>query len=104
MGTRCRRSLAVLVATGLLLAIGPGVARSWSVPCSGDGANKFLGNGRSSTAMIGAYTEIKYVNKSLCQQSPTVQKYKSWSLSWVSLEGPVDPDPLDGINIYQGGY
>jgi hypothetical protein len=54
--------------------------------------------------MIGAYTEIKYVNKSLCQQSPTVQKYKSWSLSWVSLEGPVDPDPLNGINIYQGGY
>jgi hypothetical protein len=61
-----------------------------------------LGNGKVASGLIGVYSEIQYVNKGLCFQGPgpTVD---SWSLSWVSLDGPQSP-LIAGVDILQGGY
>jgi hypothetical protein len=61
-----------------------------------------LGNGKSAGGLIGIYSEITYVNENLCVQGPD-PLVGSWSLSWVSLDGPQD-DATPGIDIFQGGY
>jgi hypothetical protein len=58
----------------------------------------FLGTGMTLSGLKGAYTEIEKLGKQLCTQGTT--RYGSWSLSWVSLEGPA---PTSGFNIFQVG-
>ncbi|MBA2719025.1 MAG: hypothetical protein H0U52_07270 [Chloroflexi bacterium] len=47
----------------------------------------------------GAYTEIERLDKMLC--TPQTTRYPSWSLSWVSLEGPASTGEN---NIFQVGF
>jgi hypothetical protein len=93
--------VAMMMASTVATATAPSVA-AWTVPCSGVYVNKFQGNAKSAPGLIGVYSEIQYVDKGLCFQasSPYVP---SWSLSWVSLEGP-QTDAVPGIDIFQGGY
>ncbi|MES2209375.1 MAG: hypothetical protein V4515_04230 [Chloroflexota bacterium] len=90
--------IASALAVGTLSAV-PATATAWA-NCTGVSENKFLGNGRSGTGLKGVYAEIEYVNENLCVQAAT--KVWSWSLSWVSLDGP--QTAAAGVNIYQGGY
>lgn len=100
---RARFGLGLILSVLLVHTVGavaPRAAVAWSEPCNSTWANKFLGNGRAGTAIIGVYSEIQYINKGLCVQafgSPV----HSWSLSWVSLDGR--PAAV-GLNIFQGGY
>ena len=57
--------------------------------------------GARGTGLKGAYAEIEYFNESLCTQGATT--VNSWSLSWVSLDGP-QSSSVPGIDIFQGGY
>ncbi len=57
-------------------------------------------NGKSGT-FTGVSSEIEWVNSHLCVQ--TGNNDQSWSLSWVSLDGP-NSDSIPGISIYQGGF
>ena len=69
--------------------------------CLSTGYNHFLGNGMTLSGLKGAYTEIEKLGKSLCTQGSN-PPYPSWSLSWVSLEGPA---PGGGQNnIFQVGF
>ena len=96
-----RRAVSVLVAMMLLgLVIAPVTVKSAMPQCTGSGGSKFLGNGMSPSGLIGVYTEIERLGKQLCTQGAT--RMDSWSLSWVSLDGPNTSAP--GDNIFQGGY
>lgn len=81
-------------------AASPSTAAAWP-GCDPATANKFLGNGRTSAGLKGVYAEIEFVNESLCVQGSPLRG--SWSLSWVSLDGP-QTDAVPGIDIFQGGY
>ncbi len=100
MRTKTARAFAVaaVLALGTLSAV-PASAAAWA-NCSGTSGNKFLGDGHASAGLKGVYAEIEYFNESLCVQGAT--KVGSWSLSWVSLDGP--QTGADGVNIFQGGY
>jgi len=87
-----------VLALGTSLTV-PASAAAWA-NCQGVSQNKYLGDGRSGAGLKGVYAEIEYVNESPCTQGAT--KVASWSLSWVSLDGP--QTPADGVNIFQGGY
>jgi hypothetical protein len=67
--------------------------------CAGPSFSHFLGNGMSVSGLKGAYTEIEKLSKQLCTQ--TTPLVPSWSLSWVSIQGP---PPSAGDNIYQAGF
>jgi hypothetical protein len=99
------RRFGLLVVGCVIAAVGfvgltPARAYAWSAPCSGVFANKFLGNGKAATGLIGVYSEIQYAFKGLCVQTPGSEVH-SWSLSWVSLDG-YQSSP--GVSIFQGGY
>lgn len=100
-----RRGLQFLIVLALMMpsALGPmALSVSAAMPvCDPEWANKFLGNGISTPGMIGVYSQIENVSESLCTQ-PVSPKVPSWSLAWISLDGPHNPVP--GWNIYQGGY
>ena len=76
-------------------------ADAWSASCVSPTANKFLGNAFYTSGLKGVYSEIEYIDKSLCVQGAT--RSDSWSLSWVSLDGPQDSG-TPGVDIFQGGY
>jgi hypothetical protein len=96
------RVLAAAVLTAVLLAgLFPSHTVAAMPQCVAPTANKFLGNGKSASGLIGVYSEIERLGKSLCTQGSTLMG--SWSLSWVSVEGP-QTDATPGIDIYQGGY
>lgn len=103
MGSRLRSGslllVGLVVAGGVAAAAAPSVA-AWSATCGSTSTNKFLGNGKSGSGLIGVYSEIEYINKGLCVQGSSI--IGSWSLSWVSLDGPQPNVP--GVNIFQGGY
>ncbi|HET7677968.1 MAG TPA: hypothetical protein VFK38_08965 [Candidatus Limnocylindrales bacterium] len=62
----------------------------------------FSGMGVRPTGMLGARAFIERFDPELCTQGP-VTEVSSWALSWVSIDGPTEADPADGINIFQGG-
>jgi hypothetical protein len=90
----------VLAAAVLLSGyVVPGTVQAAMPACTNSSYNHFLGNGMTLSGLKGSYTEIEKLGKQLCTQGPT--RYGSWSLSWVSLDGP---PPSSGINIFQGGF
>jgi len=93
--------LSVVAAALPFLASAPPLSAALPDPCAGQTYNHFLGNGRSSAGLKGVYGEIERINEILCTQGAT--KVGSWSLAWVSLDGPQSPT-VPGIDIYQGGY
>ena len=96
-----RRAASVLAALMLLgLVLAPATVTGAMPQCVAPSANKFLGNGMSPSGLKGVYTEIERLGKQLCTQGAS--QLGSWSLSWISLDGPSTSSP--GINIFQGGY
>ncbi len=79
----------------------PGIAVAAMPQCVAPSTNKFLGNGLSTSGIKGVYTEIEKLGKQLCTQGSS--PLGSWSLSWISLDGP-QSDSTPGIDIFQGGY
>lgn len=96
-----KRVLSAVVAALVVLAgygaVTPSIALAAS--CQSTSANKFLGTGRGGSGLVGVYSEIQFVEKSLCTQGST--SVPSWSLSWISID---DGGQGSGLNIYQGGY
>jgi hypothetical protein len=89
-----------MILSGLVLTLGAAAAHPASAEgaaCEAPSVNKFLGNGLTSSGLKGVYSELDYIPKTLCTQGST--SLDSWSLSWVSLDGPGG-----GPDIWQGGY
>lgn len=94
--------VAAAVMTGTSVAVDGASPNAVSaIPCESTSQNKFLGNGYSASGLKGVYSEIEYIDKKLCIQG--TPRVNSWSLSWVSIDGPQSLS-TPGIDIYQGGY
>lgn len=100
-------ALVLILATGGLHAVGAQPVVAWSALCQSTSIptpNMFLGNGKSGSGLIGVYSEIEFIERSLCLQGPPgTPRWNSWALSWVSLDGP-QTNETPGIDIFQGGY
>jgi hypothetical protein len=64
--------------------------------------NYYAGMGVSPSSIQGVSAQIEWFNTSLCIQDPDTPDW-SWSLSWIGLIGPDDPNQ-DGFDIFQGGF
>lgn len=94
--------LSLVLATTSLLSFARVSLAAWPQACTRDGLhNLFVGEYQPSSSLRGVYSEIEFFNEQLCVQGATPDY--SWSLSWVSLEGP-NSDSIPGVSIYQGGY
>ena len=69
--------------------------------CFGTSRNLFLGMNKDGNSLTGVKVDVERLNPHLCGQG--AQHTLSWSLSWVSIDGPNSPEIL-GVSIFQGGY
>jgi hypothetical protein len=96
------RALGVSVLIALVLAGAfPVIAVAWPACDGPSGTNLFAGNARFAGGLRGVYAEIEWFNTHLCVQ--TGDPEWSWSMSWVSLDGP-NSDQVAGVSIFQGGF
>ena len=99
-----RRTWGLIIPMGIAAVLmSPGVAYARS-PCVAPGqSNYFAGDGIGESPALsnidGVAADIEWVDPQLCIQGSTIRN--SWSLSWVSLDGPDTTAP--GISIFQGG-